>query len=122
MDRPELLAKLCEALPGLREVAAAHGLSGGLEKVLKAARDGESIEEPLRAIGLFSFITSVTVRGPGAEHSGMVGVPGMEGGGHVVTGVYRCPNGACGRIEHPAAGGDRPSCGVFRDALRYESN
>jgi hypothetical protein len=123
MDRPELLAVLCRELPEFHEVAAMTGKTAALAAVLKAAREGEPIEELLRSAGLLSALDSGTSRSfPGSGDPGLVVALGGSTGGHVALGTFRCPAEICDRAERPGAVDDMPVCAVHRRALRFDPN
>lgn len=122
MDRPKLLAALCEDYPDLKLVADRTGRSAEFAAIVRAARTGEPIEELLRSAGLLSALQGGASRGlPGTPGEGaIVGLAGVAPGGHVARGDYRCPTDACLRVARPGAGEDRPVCGLHGRALRFE--
>ncbi|WP_333778018.1 hypothetical protein [Streptomyces sp. IBSBF 3136] len=131
-ERDEQVALLCDQLPRLRRmhrgpVGAAKRLV--IDRAVRAARDGEPVEEYLSALGL---LRARTAAGAG-ETAGPVGSgePGTarsalptavaDDGPHAVRGEHVCPRGVCARRERRRADAELPVCEVFDLALRFDA-
>ena len=121
MDRPDLLAALCADLPDLQLVASRTGKAAELAAVVRAARAGEPIEEPLRDAGLLAALEGWASRGLFDTPGAIVALAGASGG-HASRGDYRCPADACLRVARPGIGEDRPVCGLHGRALRFNGS
>ncbi|MDX2595835.1 MULTISPECIES: hypothetical protein [Streptomyces] len=131
-ERDEQVALLCDQLPRLRRmhrgpVGAAKRLV--IDRAVRAARDGEPVEEYLSALGLLRAGTAPE----GGETAGPVGsgAPGTvrstlptavaDDGPHAVQGEHVCPRGVCARRERRWADRELPVCEVFDLALRFDA-
>ena len=127
MNARKLLGLLCEAAPDLRAACPAE-YRDLLEDVFAAAGRGEPVEEMLETLELRDFILrneptrDLPISGSVPDHlraDDMVGLLGA-GGGHPVTGVYRCPGATCARRVDPLPGQGRPHCSIRSLDLDFE--
>ncbi|MFC9278971.1 hypothetical protein [Streptomyces collinus] len=131
-ERDEQVALLCDQLPRLRRmhrgpVGAAKRLV--IDRAVRAARDGEPVEEYLSALGLLHARTAPESCGPDREAG--PGEPGTvrstlptavaDDGPHAVRGEHVCPRGVCARRERRRADRELPVCEVFDLALRFDA-
>jgi hypothetical protein len=109
------LAFLCAELPQLRaalnDTPERRAL---LEQAVQAAAAGQPFARFLRDLGVVASDEDPgSSRGPGG------GPPWNTRGGHVVTGVYVCPVGACGRVAKRGVDDAPPLCHLRGQPLRF---
>ncbi|MGP3968611.1 hypothetical protein [Streptomyces sp. 6N223] len=124
----DLRAQFCADLPALRRLtrgAAGQRRRAELERIARAARQGEDITPLLVAAGLLVPDDEDALLAAGApphdsERSGSrFPLPTAVGGpGRPVSGDYVCPDGGCSRVERRGPSEPVPECEVHRRALR----
>ncbi|MFE5505074.1 MULTISPECIES: hypothetical protein [Amycolatopsis] len=113
MEKRDVLAWLCEALPVLRARAARSGEQDLLTRVIADSRAGldvaEQADELRRRLRLPKPGPSRAADTP--AEGGLLGIPGQDSG-HPVVEIYRCPSGECSRSWVRQPGVRIPECGL----------
>lgn len=107
------IAHLCENLAEVRAEARDAGEEKILDSLLRRARGGEDVGEPLRDFLRRLGVPEVPpLRGPW-------GVLGRTGG-HPSQDVFVCPARLCSRLVVPTPGASPPACQIQGAPLRRE--